>query len=571
MYVISASIKLAKRSICSKVTNIGTTSPLGKAKRICIPVREATATVIVSSGYLSIPSNIIAYAASFVNRRQHMKKRADGNLEDLLKIGAAYIRVSDERQDEYSPDSQLKKVREFAAKQGYQVPDEYVFYDDGISGRSVRRRDDFNRMIATAKDKSHPFEVIYVWKFSRFCRNQEESMVYKNLLRKIGISVVSVSETVPEGPFGSLVERIIEWMDEFYSINLGAEVQRGMTEKASRGEPVVPPPFGYIMKDGEYLPDEERAPIVKEIFERYANGEKQRAIALSLGTRGILTRKGKKFDNRYIDYILINSTYIGKIRYSLDGTQAIHRRDYTNEKIMEVDGKHPPIIPFDLWEKVQKLHKEQKQKYPKYARKDQPIEFMLKGLVRCSACGGPIVMSQATSGKTKTPTLQCCNYVHAKCHTSHSVVITKLEDALIDGLEQAVATRDFKLSPQKQKKSPSTDAIDFDKLIAVEQRKIARAKEAYLAEIDTLEDYKRHKSEAESRIKDLEAKRDLATPGTVTLNEKAFSRKVSKIISLIKRPSVSPAAKNEALRTIVEKIIYHKDQAKISIFFHDIK
>ena len=165
------------------------------------------------------------------------------------KIGAAYIRVSDERQDEYSPDSQLKKIREHAAKEGYYIPDEYVFYDDGISGRTVKKRGDFNRMIGMAKEREHPFETIFVWKFSRFARNQEEAMVYKNLLRKHNTSVVSVSEPVPEGPFGSLIERIIEWMDEFYSINLAAEVTRGMTEKASRGEPNNPPPFGYYMKE----------------------------------------------------------------------------------------------------------------------------------------------------------------------------------------------------------------------------------------------------------------------------------------------------------------------------------
>ena len=83
---------------------------------------------------------------------------------ELLKIGAAYVRVSDERQDEYSPDSQLKKIREFAAKEGYIIPDEYVFYDDGISGKSVKKRDSFNLMIATAKRKEHPFDNIYVWK-----------------------------------------------------------------------------------------------------------------------------------------------------------------------------------------------------------------------------------------------------------------------------------------------------------------------------------------------------------------------------------------------------------------------
>lgn len=46
--------------------------------------------------------------------------------EPLLRIGAAYIRVSDERQDEYT------------AKEGYQIPDDYVFYDDGISGKLAK-------------------------------------------------------------------------------------------------------------------------------------------------------------------------------------------------------------------------------------------------------------------------------------------------------------------------------------------------------------------------------------------------------------------------------------------------
>ena len=206
---------------------------------------------------------------------------------ELLKIAAAYIRVSDERQDEYSPDSQLKKIRENAAKDGYMIPDEYVFYDDGISGKSVRKRGDFNRMIAIAKEKPHPFDRIYVWKFSRFARNQEQSIVYKNLLQKEGVFVKSVSEAIPDGPFGTLIERIIEWMDEFYLINLGAEVLRGMEEKISRGEPVVGAPFGYKNAENTYIPDTESgaADIVKEVFERYANGEKQREIAVSLGEK----------------------------------------------------------------------------------------------------------------------------------------------------------------------------------------------------------------------------------------------------------------------------------------------
>ena len=49
-------------------------------------------------------------------------------------------------------------------------------------------------MIATAKQPSHPIDVILVWKFSRFARNQEESIVYKSMLKKDRVDVVSVSE-----------------------------------------------------------------------------------------------------------------------------------------------------------------------------------------------------------------------------------------------------------------------------------------------------------------------------------------------------------------------------------------
>ncbi len=488
---------------------------------------------------------------------------------ELLKIGAAYIRVSDERQDEYSPDSQLKKIRENAAQDGYTIPDEYVFYDDGISGRSVKKRDDFNRMIAISKEKTRPFDRIYVWKFSRFARNQEESMVYKNLLQKKGVTVKSVSERIPEGPFGSLIERIIEWMDEFYLINLGTEVMRGMTEKASRGEPVVPPPYGYINGDNKYLPDEESgaADIIREIFERYAAGEKTRALALALGERGVLTKRGNRPDNRWIEYVLRNPVYTGKIRWSLDGTRAASKRDYDNENIMVVDGQHEPLVSIELWEKVQKMLDDQKKQYPKYARSEQPIDYMLKGLVRCSACGATLTMSAATSGKAKIRTLQCNAYSKGQCSTSHSITLPKLESALIAGLEKAMGDKQFSIVPRKPKKSAFAE-VDYDKLIAVEERRLERAREAYLAEIDTIEQYKKNKEETTARIEDLKKKRD--KDGAEKIDIDSFAKKVSGVVDFIKREDVTDKAKNEALHTIIEKLVYEKAKGNLAIYFHDI-
>lgn len=115
------------------------------------------------------------------------------------------------------------------------IPMEYIFQDNGISGRKANKRPAFQQMIALAKSKEHPIDTIIVWKFSRFARNQEESIVYKSLLKKNNVDVVSVSEPLIDGPFGSLIERIIEWMDEYYSIRLSGEVMRGMTQNALRG------------------------------------------------------------------------------------------------------------------------------------------------------------------------------------------------------------------------------------------------------------------------------------------------------------------------------------------------
>ena len=98
-----------------------------------------------------------------------------------LRIGAAYIRVSTDDQAELSPDAQLRVILEDAKKDGFIIPPEYIFEEKkGISGRKAGNRPEFQKMIAVAKSQSPaPFERLYLWKFSRFARNQEESTFYK--------------------------------------------------------------------------------------------------------------------------------------------------------------------------------------------------------------------------------------------------------------------------------------------------------------------------------------------------------------------------------------------------------
>ena len=146
---------------------------------------------------------------------------------------ALYARVSSERQDiDLSITAQIKALREYASRNGYIVVKEYT--DEAESGRSIDRPG-FRQMIVAARHKPSPFEAILVWKLSRFARNRQDSIIYKSLLRRQGIQVISINEPVDDTPVGRLLEGIIEVIDEFYSANLSQDVLRGQGENASRG------------------------------------------------------------------------------------------------------------------------------------------------------------------------------------------------------------------------------------------------------------------------------------------------------------------------------------------------
>ena len=157
---------------------------------------------------------------------------------------ALYARVSSEKQDvDLSISAQLKSLRDYAIKNGHEVVREFI--DEAESGKTTARPA-FREMIATARRSQKPFDLILVWKYSRFARSREDSIVFKTMLRKNGIRVVSISEPAEDTPTGKLLEAMIESLDEFYSANLGEEVTRGMRESASRGFYISSQaPFGY--------------------------------------------------------------------------------------------------------------------------------------------------------------------------------------------------------------------------------------------------------------------------------------------------------------------------------------
>lgn len=476
-----------------------------------------------------------------------------------MKTAAAYIRVSTEDQIEYSPASQLAKIREYAKHNGYLLPDEYVFVDEGISGRHTAKRAAFNRMIGIAKQKPKPFDAILLWKFSRFARNREDSIVYKSMLRKqCGIDVISISENIGDDKMSVLIEAMIEAMDEYYSINLSEEVRRGMNERAARGEAVTIPSFGYRIEDGQYTPDPETAPIVQHIYADFLSGKGMRTIATELNDRGIRTRRGNPFEGRTIKYILQNPVYIGKIRWTPNGKSNNRQEPLTSPII---DATHEPIIDADIWQQVQdKISRIPRTKYLRDGSPKQP--FMLQGLVRCSACGA--TLTQAASGQH----LQCYAYAHGKCSVSHGIAIHKINGFVLDMMEQAGLTGNFKLHIVPPANAAAK--VDYAALIAKEEKKLERICEAFEGGIYTLQEFKQRKETVSAQISRLSEQQAAETASIP--NESEARRKtqqtIIRILPSLRSPAVSETVKANLIRSVVERIVFYRSAGMIDMFFY---
>jgi len=309
---------------------------------------------------------------------------------------ALYARVSSEKQDvDLSISAQLKSLRDYAIKNGHEVVREFI--DEAESGKTTARPA-FREMISAARRSKRPFDLILVWKYSRFARSRENSIVFKTMLRKNGIRVVSISEPAEDTPTGKLLEAMIESLDEFYSANLGEEVTRGMRESASRGFYISAiAPFGYRkikVKDGgkdrtKLDIESNEARIVTCIFNQVLEGKGLIEVAKQLNREGIAGPRSKGWMKTTIGKILTNEVYTGALVWG--------RHSVRDLPVVRVERAWPAIIDRNIFDQVQMLLKERApvSLHPKRVAS----RYLLSGLARCGYCGKALVGQDAKSGQ----------------------------------------------------------------------------------------------------------------------------------------------------------------------------
>lgn len=469
-----------------------------------------------------------------------------------MKTAAAYIRVSTDDQLEYSPDSQLSQIRRYAKDNGFLLPQEWIFLEEeGRSGRNSSRRPEFLRMIAAAKQSPKPFDAILVWKYSRFARSRQDSIVYKSMLRKeLGIDVISVSEYLGDDKMAIITEAIIEAMDEFYSVNLAEEVTRGMAEKARRGQPLTYAPFGYRIKDKRYLPDPDTAPLVRMIFADFLAGMNYREIAQKLDTLQVRTRFGNRMQTRSIAYILQNPVYAGKIRWSP------HSKAPCSSVL--TDGQHEALISLADWEAAQRRAAQLK---ALYTPKAKPVaspghEWMLRGLVRCSSCGATLVRNANR--------LQCSAYSRGRCSVSHSIQEQTLTRWVIETLRADLGEACFVL--EMHPPPPDADpAVLLRKQIAQEKRRLERIRTAYESGVDSLEEYQQSKERHSAALQQLTSQLELLHSQQSSAPP---ARREQPLLALLDDSAVPAAEKNRLLRALIRQIRFDRQNNCIEIHYY---
>jgi len=253
-------------------------------------------------------------------------------------------------------------------------------------------------MVSLAKSPKKPIDAILIWKFSRFARNRADSIVYKTLLRKHGVQVISITEPAENSPTGRLMEAIIESMDEYYSDNLGEEVTRGMRESVSRGFYLSSkPPYGYrkirVMDGAKERTKLEIDPVqslvVISIFNDMLSGKGLTDIVQGLNQRGIASPKGKGWNKTGLYAIVINEIYTGTFVWG--------RRSKRGNPPVRAENAFPVIICKEVFAKVQELmgSRAPVKQHPRRT----VSRFLLSGLGVCGNCGKALVGQDAKSGK----------------------------------------------------------------------------------------------------------------------------------------------------------------------------
>ena len=303
---------------------------------------------------------------------------------DALEKVAAYCRVSTDSKDQLnSYRTQIGYYTNFNAQHpGWELAD--IYADEGITGTSLEKRDEFKRMLQGCR--AGKISRILVKSVSRFARNTLELIETTRELKELGVVVVFEEQGIDTAQMLGEMQLTLLAMaaqEESTSIskNMKWSIQKRMDAGTYLGNTA---PYGYRLEDGQLKIEETEAAVVRRIFEMRLSGMGQVAITQELNRQGIHPRDGKPWTVYRVRYILSNERYIGdslfQKKYIADPLSHKSVRNHGERDQYYIHNTHEGIISRENFQKVQESFQNQSPR-----RSKTPHLFVHR--ILCPQCG----------------------------------------------------------------------------------------------------------------------------------------------------------------------------------------
>ena len=299
-------------------------------------------------------------------RRIRAELRMGRSLYDLPLRVTFYARVSTDQDEQInSLENQVQYYTELIqSKPNWRFVPGYI--DEGISGGTTKKRNDFNRMIRDAK--AGMFDFIITKEISRFSRSTLDSIKYTQELLENNVGVLFQNDNINTLDTDSEFRLVIMAgvaQDEIRK--LSERLKFGFRQAIKNGHVLGNGRlYGYDKKDCVLTINEEEAEIIRIIFDLYANQKLgTRSISKKLTEMGYTSREGNAFNTLTIRHILENPKYKGW--YCGNKTSSL---DYRTKKkafldesewVVYPDPGIPTIVSEELWDRANALYKKRRE------------------------------------------------------------------------------------------------------------------------------------------------------------------------------------------------------------------
>ena len=319
-------------------------------------------------------------------------------IADTKKRVAAYCRVSTDNEDQANSfESQQRYFRQYIERN----PDwelYEIFADEGISGTNTKKRKEFNRMIACAKNGD--FDLIITKEISRFARNTLDSIYYTRDLKKHGVGVIFMNDNINtlDGD-AELRLAIMSSIAQEESRKTSERVKWGQKRQMEQGVVFGRSMLGYDVKGGKMYINEEGAKIVRLIFHKFVKeGKGTHVIAREHREEGIAPMRVKEWQNTVILRVIRNEKYCGdlvqKKTYTPDFLSHEKKYNRGQEEFVIIKDHHEPIVSRELFDEANRILDEKSLSQEGKAKHSSRYPF--SGKIKCGCCGASYVARYKT-------------------------------------------------------------------------------------------------------------------------------------------------------------------------------